>query len=263
MIRTEDDVRAAYEVLDSADPASSIAHHRELIRVLAEPAPATPAHRRGRSWLAPALSAAAVAAAVVGGVVVAGLSSGTGRHSTATSAATPAPPIRYLGPITSGRNYEQIDLHLAPAGNRKPALTPTQAYRTWCSDIARTPATWGYCSAGETDKTMVLGAGTFAPRYGFDKYDTPPAYMAATAGRLMYVLTWTRATCPWGLISPSQPKHIVHERNCHGVAAIDATTGLSIGEVVSYQADRPRFGAGTMLDMTRWETRPVGGTPPR
>ena len=54
MFRTEDDLRAAYEVFGSADADRSIDRHTQLVRELS----GAPVSKRHRRWLAPALSAA-------------------------------------------------------------------------------------------------------------------------------------------------------------------------------------------------------------
>lgn len=225
MIRTEDDLRAAYEVFGPADADRSIDRHAQLVRELS----GAPVSKRHRRWLAPALSAAAVVA-VIGGIAAAGVLSGSNHTpQPAGSTAAPVPVPRYLGPIKTTKNYIHLDLILSPPGGRTPALSPARAVSIWCADLTRllrrAPASLPKtCTPPNVGATMVYGSGR--GYYGVP-YGNPGS---------IYVIAWTQAPCD--LHAPSD----VEFRRCTGEAAINATTGAPLGEIMLTSQSRPEVG---------------------
>jgi hypothetical protein len=228
MIRTEDDLRDAYERFASADTAHSIDQHTRLVDELSDARSDT---RRRRAWLAPALSAAAVVA-VIGGVAAAGVGPGRSHSAQPASSTSAAPVPRYLGPIKATKDYIHLDLILSPPGTRTPALSPARAVATWCTDLRRllrrVPASIPVtCTSADAGATMVFGSGH--GYFGVD-YGNPSG--------LLYVLTWTQAPC-----DPKEPPGKDGAlRRCTGEAAIDATTGAPLGEIMLTSQSRPDTG---------------------
>lgn len=222
MFRTEDDLRAAYEVFGSADADRSIDRHTQLVCELS----GAPVSKRHRRWLAPALSAAAVVA-VIGGIAAAGVLPGRSHPpQPAGSTAAPVPVPRYLGPIKTTKDYIHIDLTLSPPGARRPALSPARAVATWCADLRKIMRRYptsipAACTSANVDATMVYGSGR--------------GYLGVSYGKpgSIYVISWTQAPCT------PHPPSVSDFRRCTGDAAIDANTGAPLGEIMLTSQSRP------------------------
>ena len=241
MIRTDDDLRAAYETFGSADADHSIDRHSQLIRELS----GAPVSKRHRRWLAPALSAAAVAA-VIGAIAAAGVLPGRSHApQPAGSTAAPVPVPRYLGPIKTTKDYIHIDLTLSPPGARRPALSPARAVATWCADLKRIMRRYptsipAACTSANVGATMVFGSGR---GYFGVSYGNPGS---------VYVITWTEAPC-----TPHWPS-VSDFRRCTGEAAIDANTGAPLGEIMLSSQSRPDI--GLLLYSARFGSRWLSGS---